>query len=731
MAPLKAPHKRTASHKIERNHLNMHHFFATAPHGLEELLAAELKSLGLEEVRVQRGGVAFTGSLSAGYRACLWSRLANRVLLSLAQFPAQDDQELYQGVQNINWAEHLRPEATLAVNFTGVRAHISHSRFAEQRVKDAVVDQMRERTGARPSVDIEHPDLRINVHMVEDAVTVAIDLAGESLHRRGYRQHGRAAPLKENLAAAMLIRANWPELAAKGGGFVDPMCGSGTLLIEAAWMASDSAPGLMRTRFGFRGWLGHDDAAWKELLDEALERQERGLHTMPMIMGFDQDQQAVAATREHLHRAGLADRVTVECREIAQARPPEGSPPGLVATNPPYGERLGENHELMPLYLRLGQTLKSHFAGWRAIVLNGAGCQLGLKPEKSWQMFNGPIECRLERFEMAEHTGGQDHAPAQDLVNRLLKNQRQLKKWLTREGIGCYRVYDADIPEYALAVDIYETDEGRWLHVQEYAAPASIDPHRAQARLRAALSVLPETLDTDPAQLVLKVRQRQRGVSQYRRLNEQGRMLEVREGPCRLWVNLTDYLDTGLFLDHRPVRTWIGENARGKRFLNLFCYTGAATIHAALGGASATTSVDLSPTYLDWTQENLNLNQCNSPRHQLGRADCREWLNQCRESFDLIFLDPPSFSNSKRMEGDLDIQRDHAELIRAAASLLSPNGILIFSNNRRGFKLDPALSQEFRIEDRSAWSIPADFKRHQRIHQCWFIHPNESTDARR
>ncbi len=699
----------------------MRSFFATAPRGLEELLAAELRQLGLTGARVRRGGVGFGGDLASGYRACLWSRLANRILLPLTEFSAEDDQALYRGVQTIDWSSHLGPEHTLAVDFTGVRARISHSRFAEQRVKDAVVDQIRESTGSRPSVDTEYPDLRIHVHMLADAVTLAIDLSGDSLHRRGYRREGGPAPLKENLAAAMLIRGDWPDIAAAGGAFIDPLCGSGTLLIEAAWMAGDTAPGLLRTRFGFHGWRGHDDEAWKSLLDEALERQDRGLAAIPPIIGYDEDELAVAASASHLRRAGLAGRVIVEPLEIGQAAPPADARPGLVATNPPYGERLGENHELVPLYLRLGQTLKSRFGGWRAIVLNGAGCQIGLKPDKSWQLHNGALECRLERFEVAADGEGQDHEPAPDLVNRLQKNQRQLKKWLAREDIHCYRVYDADIPEYALAVDVYDTSDGRWLHVQEYAAPASIDPAQAQARLRAALSVLPETLATDPARMVFKVRQRQRGDSQYRRMGEQGQMLEVREGPCRLWVNLTGYLDTGLFLDHRPVRTWIGANARGKRFLNLFCYTGAATVHAALGGASATTSVDLSATYLEWTQKNLFLNQCNSPIHQLMRADCREWLGRCRERYDLIFLDPPSFSNSKRMDGDLDIQRDHAELIRSATGLLHPDGLLIFSTNRRGFKLDPALADELAIEDRSAWSIPKDFERNRRIHQCWFI----------
>ena len=701
----------------------MNTFFATAPQGLEELLAAELRSLGLDGVRVRRGGVEFGGDLATAYRVCLWSRLANRVLLPLELFTAGDEQALYDGVQRIDWSAHLGPENTMAVSFTGIRAALGHSRYAEQRVKDAVVDQIRERAGSRPSVDTEQPDLRINVHMVSDAVTVAVDLAGGSLHRRGYRREGRAAPLKENLAAAMLLRADWPKLASEGGAFVDPMCGSGTLLIEAAWMAGDCAPGLLRSYYGFLGWRGHDDAVWKSLIDEALERQERGIETLPPILGFDEDAGAVEATQDHLRRADLTGKVQVERRELGQARPPGGARHGLVATNPPYGERLGEAHELLPLYLRLGETLRRHFPGWRAIILNGAGCQIGLKPERSWQMYNGPIECRLERFEIGAHAPGAASEAAPDLVNRIAKNRRQLSKWLKREQVQCFRVYDADIPEYALAVDVYDTSDGRWLHVQEYAPPPSIDPGPAQARLRAALSVLPEALDTDPRKLGFKVRDRQRGDSQYQRRSEREQFLEVCEGPCRLLVNLTDYLDTGLFLDHRTVRIWIGENTQNRRFLNLFCYTGAASVHAALGGARSTTSVDLSATYLDWTRRNLHLNQLNSPLNQLVRADCRQWLKDCRQHYDLVFLDPPSFSNSSRMEGTLDIQRDHSELIRDSMRLLASGGTLIFSTNLRRFRLDPSLADAFDVEDRTAWSIPKDFQRNQRIHQCWFLRP--------
>ncbi|MBS3744995.1 MAG: bifunctional 23S rRNA (guanine(2069)-N(7))-methyltransferase RlmK/23S rRNA (guanine(2445)-N(2))-methyltransferase RlmL, partial [Wenzhouxiangellaceae bacterium] len=427
-----------------------------------------------------------------------------------------------------------------------------------------------------------------------------------------------------------------------------------------------------------------------------------------------------------VQRAGLERHVHVERRDLAEVRPPGACSSGLFAVNPPYGERLAEQHELLPLYLRLGETLRRHFPGWRAMVLNGSGCQIGLQPERSWQMDNGPIRCRLERFEIGSDSGNRGRRPAEDLANRVRKNRRQLGKWLKRKGIHCYRVYDADIPEYALAVDVYGTADGDWLHVQEYEPPATVDARQAQARLRAALTALPEALDIPPERMVFKVRRRQRGRQQYERQAEQGRFLSVREGRCRLLVNLTDHLDTGLFLDHRTVRLWLGEKAAGKNVLNLFCYTGAATVHAAVGGARSSTSVDLSRTYLDWFKRNMALNDFDDGAHRAIRADAREWLDQCRESFDLIFLDPPSFSNSKKMDSALDIQRDHADLIDNSMRCLAPDGVLVFSTNLRRFRLDDDLVDEYRIEDRTAWSIPKDFERNRKIHQCWFIRHAEN-----
>ncbi|MDT8437611.1 MAG: bifunctional 23S rRNA (guanine(2069)-N(7))-methyltransferase RlmK/23S rRNA (guanine(2445)-N(2))-methyltransferase RlmL [Wenzhouxiangellaceae bacterium] len=710
-------------------------FIATAPRGLEELLAAELGGLGLDTRVRGPGAVVFEGRLPDAYRACLWSRVANRVLLPLAAFEADDGDALYAGAGTIDWTEHLDPGRTLAVSCTGQRPAITHGRYAEQRVKDAVVDQLRTASGERPSVDTRSPDARLHLHLAGSRAELALDLAGDSLHRRGYREPGTRAPLKENLAAAMLLRAGWPGIASAGGALCDPMTGSGTLPIEAAWIAGDVAPGLNRTRFGFLRWRGHDDAAWKDLVDEAIEREQAGRARIPVIIGHDRDPAAIKVARANVERAGLTGKVRIECSELGTLRAPDGLEHGLVAVNPPYGERLASTPELLPLYLQLGRVLKTGFPGWRAIVLNGAGCELGLKPERSWQMDNGPIRCRLERFELAAASPGYDTAaddspaamPAPDLVNRIRKNQRQLRKWLAREAISCYRVYDADIPEYALAVDVYGSEQGDWLHVQEYAPPKQVDERAARTRLRDALAALPDALDIDPARLVFKVRERQRGAQQYRQLGHRGEFLTVNEAGCRLLVNLTDHLDTGLFLDHRPLRRWLQENARGKRFLNLFCYTGAATVHAARGGARNTTSIDLSNTYLDWLQRNLALNGLDDGHQRVIRADVLDWLQRADERFELIFLDPPSFSNSKKMDGALDLQRDHADLIDQAMRLLARGGVLVFSTNRKRFALDPALSERYAIDDRSAWSIPRDFARNRSIHRCYFIRHREAS----
>jgi 23S rRNA (guanine2445-N2)-methyltransferase / 23S rRNA (guanine2069-N7)-methyltransferase len=713
-------------------------FIATAPRGSVDLLSEELLALGVESTRQRWGGMEFYGTLEMAYRVCLWSRLANRLFLPLAEFAAPTPEALYEGARQIDWSEHMDAESTLAVDCTSLRAKITHSHYASLKVKDAVVDQFRARANMRPSIDVEHPDLRISARLSEEQATISIDLSGESLHRRGYRDSGSRAPLKENLAAAILVRSGWPEVAAAGGGLLDPMCGSGTLPIEAGLMAADFAPGFTRPYFGFLGWKAHQPATWQDLLDEARQRRREGLKKMPEIVGCDIDEKIIRNARANAERAGLGQVIRFEARGVQYSRKLAGAP-GLLVANPPYGERLGNEREIKELYASLGDVIKTRFAGWKAAVFTGRpdlGRFLGMRAVLTNKFNNGPIECRLLRFEVEERYFSQS-APtpavpissgAEMLANRLKKNRRTLGRWAKRSGIDCYRLYDADLPEYALAIDLYQGEEV-WAHVQEYQAPASVEAARAQSRLEEALAALPQALDIPAEHVYFKVRQRQRGRAQYEKFSTTGVFHAVREGAARFLVNFTDYLDTGLFLDHRPTRLMLGEMAAGKRVLNLFAYTATATVHAALGGAASTTSIDMSNTYLDWARRNFELNAIGGGQHQLLQADCLEWLTQKHsERYDIIFLDPPTFSNSKRMEDHFDVQNDHVDLLRRTTELLADDGVLVFSNNFRRFRMDHDKLTGLVLEDITPKTIDKDFERRARIHSCWKITKAQPTD---
>lgn len=718
-------------------------FFATAPRNLGSLLAEELDRLGIRGATEARGGARFTGSLADGYRACLWSRVANRVLLQIAQFPATGVEALYAGAAQLPWEDHLDPDRTFAVRFEGFLHGVTDARYPALKVKDAIADRFTARIGRRPNVDPESPDLLIHCYVLKETATLGLDLSGASLHLRGYRESAGPAPLKENLAAAILLRAGWPDMAAEGASLVDPLCGSGTLVIEAALMAADIAPGLLRRpggpAFGFLGWRGHDPSVWAELLEEAEIRREAGLHRLPPLRGSDQSPLAIRAATANLARAGLAGRAELGVAKLAACRPRGEDEQGLLVANPPYGERLGAESGLPALYAELGGVLREHFEGWRAAVFTGnpdLGKVMGLRAERMHSLYNGPIECRLLHFDVTPNAFVSNQPRplprsewgegAEGLANRLVKNQKALRKWREANRVTCYRLYDADLPDYAVAVDVYEAKR-TWAVVQEYAPPPSVDPARARRRLREALGAVAEVLEIPEDLIHVKVRRKQKGASQYERQGpdrgQGGHFHEVRENGHRFLVNFENYLDTGLFLDHRDTRRMVGALAAGRRFLNLFAYTGTATVYAAKGGADSTTTVDMSRTYLDWARRNLELNGIGGMGHELIQADCLEWLRQVagRRRFELIFLDPPTFSTSKRMEGTLDIQRDHVDLIRAACALLEPDGVLIFSNNLRRFRMDREALGDLDITDISAETLPRDFARNPRIHNCWRI----------
>jgi 23S rRNA (guanine2445-N2)-methyltransferase / 23S rRNA (guanine2069-N7)-methyltransferase len=712
-------------------------FVASSPRGFGDLLARELRELGAADVRERALGVEFAGELMVAYRACLESRVASRVFLVVAEFQAATDAQFYDAVRAIDWRPHVDPSRTLACDFTGKHPEITHTRFGALRLKDAICDQLRDVTGRRPDIAPERPAVRVHAHANGPKVTVSIDLSGEGLHRRGYRSQAGEAPLRENLAAGILLRAGWPEKAQGAAEFLDPMCGSGTLVIEAGMVAANIAPGARRHYFGFFGWPGHDRAGWETLKRDALARECKPALS---LRGLDADAAVLVAARENAVRAGLAD-VSFEQGRLVAARP-RNPGPGFMATNPPYGVRLEDRDGARALMKELGTVLREHFAGWEAAILSGsadAGLELGIRAGRVHTVWNGALECRLLRLHVSEessktllHTGRTariDESLAESpgskmFANRLAKNLKQLEKWAGREAVSCYRVYDADMPEYSFAIDRYTEVDGRrtWLYVQEYAAPKTVDPAASQRRRNEALAALPGT--TGIPQEFIHLRQRRvntRG-EQYEKLGRQADFNLVGEGGLRFWVNFTDYLDTGLFLDHRITRAKLREAAGRKRFLNLFAYTGSATVYAAAGGARATTTVDMSATYLDWAQRNLAANGFQGAQHELVQADCIAWLKDAvaeRRQYDLIFLDPPTFSNSKRMDDILDVQRDHRALIDRCMALLAPGGKLVFSNNAQKFKLDPEIARSYKVTDISRVTLPKDFERNPRIHQCF------------
>lgn len=707
----------------------------TAPRGLEGVLVDELHALGLADAKEARGGAQATGSLVDALRVCLWSRVANRVSWVIGHFTAPDPDALYLGAREIEWERHLDADGTLAVHVVASRSQVADERFAALRVKDAVVDRMRERFGHRPDVSKSAPDVRIHVVLRQDEAVVAIDLAGEGLNRRGYRLSTSEAPIKENVAAGILLRAGWPAQAAEGRPFVDPMCGTGTFVIEAALMAADFAPGLAREsgggRWGFTRWKGHDPPAWKALLAEAKGRI-RPAPEGPRVFGLDAEDEAIASADRNARAAGVDAWVRFGRRSLEALGPEVPPGPGLVVTNPPYGVRLSDPHTAQRIFASLGEVLKRRFAGWDAWVLAGddeLGRCLGLRADKRNTLFNGPLEIRLLHVPVREEAAAAPAPPPEverAFANRLEKNVRALSRWAEEHGVHAFRLYDADIPEYAVAVDRYEDHAV----VQEYAAPAGVDRHKAVRRLDAILAAVPGVLGLPPEHVHLKVRERQRGRAQYDRLAETDHFHVVREGGLRFLCNFDDYLDTGLFLDHRPTRDMVRRLAGGKRVLNLFAYTGSVSAYAADGGARRVVTVDLSNTYLAWARRNFELNKQRGEVHELVKADCTTWSPPAGETFDLIFLDPPTFSTSKSMEATWDVQRDHVALVARIAGWLAPGGVLLLSTNSQRFRLKAPAPAGAAWQDLSVASIPKDFARSPKIHQLHALKPGDAPPIR-
>jgi len=726
---------------------------ARSPDGLEGVLAEELRRIGATDLRIGRRTIEFSGSNEVLYRSVLECRTAIRVLEPLARFAADSPESLYQGVRMVDWKEQIRTRESLRVDAIVHDTFLTHSLYAAQVVKDAIVDTVRTPVGTRPDVRLRGATLRVALHLSGRTATVYRDAAGRSLHQRGWRMGQGDAPLSEVLAAGMLALAGWTVEEP----LIDPFCGSGTIAIEAATMARGIAPGLWRARRGSHGFLRFHDcdrALAERLIGELEARVLPEKDGVVNLFASDLDPAALEAATANAEAAGVAGCVTFERRSFDEVVPM--SRQGLVIANPPYGERL-PLPRAAALMRRIGDWLVARCGGWRAAILAAdtpAARHLGLRPRHRLPLSNGPIACRLVTVEIRDRTnekGSDQPVAAQmetadptmaaegidpigalrgsgrsvedqlgDFRRRLAKRHRHLSRWARRQGIDAWRVYDRDIPEIPLAIDLY----GGWLHACEYDRPHARTDTEHDIWLDRVLEAAATTLDIPPNRTFLKRRARTRGLSQVEKVAAQGVTTTVREGGLVFEVNLSDYLDTGLFLDHRTTRAMVRAEATGRRVLNLFCYTGSFSVHAAAGGAVETTSVDLSNTYLDWTRLNLAANGFDDPRrHRTVRDEARAFLahraQRGERPFDLAVVDAPTFSRSARSETPWDVQADHAGLLTALAMQVSPGGVVYFSCNARRFRLDESsLAPLYGIRDITARTIPEDF-RDAKVHRAW------------
>ena len=731
----------------------------TCADGLEAPLQTELITFGIASDISSTGRLNVSATLAQIYRICLWSRVASRVLLPLKRRNINTDydiaEQIYGLASTIDWTTWFDLDKTFAIRVSVDKRMPVSQQFAMLRIKDAIADNFNKKYDARPDVDSQQPDFPIYASIGDKTAELYLDISGTSLHRRGYRVAMTDAPLKENLAAALLYSVGWHQ-KGRYDALIDPMCGSGTFIIEALLMSCDYPVGLDKAeyQFGFYHWHAHDSELWQQMVMEATQRFHDALEqaetsdTLPTIIGYDADVGAIKATLKNLIAAGLqpiVSQVMLQHRPLNQLKAGlndwqnEGKLNApLIITNPPYGERLGDEDMIKPLYQGLGLILQETFAKAKQAptlgILAAHVEQVDILPiaePQTLRCHNGAITvyfrhgtlitdlsaALIDTFEKREITVD----AGQDFVNRLQKNVAKLKKQASKQNITNLRLYDADLPDFKVVIDVY----GNYVHVQEYAPPKTIPPETAKKRFNLALMGIREVFGIDREQVFIKTRARQSGKEQYSKQggDKQGKFYIVKEDDAYFYVNFTDYLDTGLFIDHRNMRQLIKADSKGKNVLNLFAYTCTASVHAALAGAKTVTSVDLSQNYLDWGKRNFALNglDISTSKYQFVAEDIFEWIKANTEQFDTIFIDPPTFSNSKKFQGTFDVQRDHAALINRAMNRLATDGVLYFSNNFTKFELDDELRQRYEVRDITHQTIGFDFNPKRPIHQSFEI----------
>ena len=681
----------------------------------DDLVADEVERLGLAVKGRQLGWVTAEGSLRDAFRVLLTTQVGDRVVWLLARGEAIAADQFRELLRTIDWNEHLYAGASVRVDVTGKVRWLKDTRFAGQLVMDAIRDQAMIANRLRPEYETDEPAVRIAVRFGRGQVDIGINLNRAPLNQRGYRTEGGEAPLRETLAQVMLARLKIDQ--DKPSVIIDPCCGSGTILIEACMRLNQIAPQRQRPSSQLSRWTGLESISWTDLI--ASERS-REIQTATRFIGFDINPDAVDRARANIERAGLSGQITVEVAGIAELSQVNTGVTDTdavwIMANPPYGTRLGRNEDLLSLYRLLGDRCKEFKNAHLGLVTSEKELMqaLGLRADKKWEMQAGGQRLNIAKFALgltAEYFEIQEEKdPPEEiwpLLNRLSKNLKNRSKLLKNNKIDCYRIYDSDLPEYNVVIDQFAD----YLHIQEYRPPKTVDPKRANYRRQLIRQWVPKHLGIPVKHAVYKERFRQSGNSQYEKRDEP-LCIDVHENGMQFEVNLTTYTDVGLFLDHRPLRRLLLESCRGLRILNLFCYTGALSVAAAKGLARSVTSIDMSKTYLTWAHRNFEKNGLNPKHYQFIRANVLEWVTvDPRAEFDIILLDPPTFSNTKSTEQTLDIQRDHRELIDACRAWLAPRGVIYFSNNFKGFSLDDSVRGSYTIEDMTRQSIDADFDR--------------------
>lgn len=731
---------------------------ATAASGTEAIVKRELAALGYTARTTTPGRLLFSGDAAAICRTNLWLRVAERILIRIGSFAASDFDALFERTMALPWEQWLPRDAEFPVQGRSHRSQLSSVPACQRSVKRAIVERLRKVHGAE-TLPETGALFSIEISLRDDVATLTLDTTGIGLHKRGYRPLVGEAQLRETLAAAMVQLSFW----RAGRVLADPFCGTGTIPIEAALIGRNMAPG-MRRQFACESWPTFDGEQWRLARGDARDSVLPAL--TERLMAYDIDAETLSLARYHAQQAGVADDIHWQQRPFSELR--AKAEYGCIVTNPPYGERMGDDREIVELYQSFPLVLR-RLPTWSHYILSSRPDLedlLGQRAARRRKLYNGSIECtyyqfhgprpprdgvaqsadeslessRVDEQELEQEVEQPSRSPpvnvkakrvpafgglqesatrqAEEFANRLRNRARHFRRWPTKRGISCFRLYERDVPDVPLVVDRYEDA----LHIAEFARPHDRSPAQHADWLDLMAKTASKVLEVPRERVFLKFRDRQRGVDQYQRVDDRGARFVVHEGGLKFVVNLSDYVDTGLFLDHRNTRQMVRERAAGKQVLNLFSYTGSFSVYAAAGGAASTTTVDKSSTYTEWARENLELNGFTGPVHNIVRSDTKSYLDGLRpnEKWDLAVVDPPTFSNTKGFEVDWNVQRDHAELLQQLAVHIVPGGSVFFSTNFRRFKLDEAALGDYSVRDITRQTIPEDF-RNERIHKCWVL----------